>query len=61
MPCVSSGSDRRLPSCGCGGAQGRALAQGVKRINVGGKLLTNLLKETVSFTKVGKGVDPDQA
>lgn len=32
--------------------QGRAVPNAVKRINVGGKLLTNLLKETVSFTKV---------
>ncbi|KAI8991097.1 actin-like protein ARP6 [Mycotypha africana] len=29
--------------------KGQAIAQGIRRLNVGGKLLTNQLKETVSF------------
>lgn len=39
--------------CACGGrtsaAWARPLAQGVRRVDVGGKALTNLLKEVVSF------------
>ena len=31
---------------------GRVLLEGVKRVNVGGKLLTNLLKENLSFRQV---------
>lgn len=31
---------------------GKIVLEGVKRVNVGGKLLTNLLKETISFRQV---------
>jgi hypothetical protein len=37
--------------------QGGAVQDAVKRVNVGGKLLTNFLKETISYRQVRHVVD----